>query len=414
VELVRGNRNYRFLWLGQLISFLGDWFNTIAMYVIVERLTGSPFALGMVFITKMLPFALASPIGGILADRFNRRRLMIATDLLRALVVLGFLTIDTVEEIPLLYVLAAIQVAISSAFSPAQGASIPNVVSERELVTANTLMAATWSTILAIGAALGGFATEWLGVKTVFLIDSATYLVSAVFIYLAVIPQETDSTERGPILKEAHRDLVDGVRHLLDHPAVARIATAKASWAIGGSGMVFMLTLLGTEMMPAATAIGIGIFFSMRGIGTGIGPILARRWFTDETKWGFVLGACITFSGIFYMLVGIVPWVYLVPVALLVLIAHTSSGTNWVLSNVLLQKRTVDRFRGRVFAAEWVLVTLVNSISIVVASLLLETPYVSLRQAFLLFAGLQMIAGILWIAAVVPGERRLARASVAA
>jgi MFS family permease len=87
--LVTGNRNVRRLWLGTVISLLGDWFNTIALYVLVTELTGSPLALGAVFITKMLPWALSAPLAGVLVDRYDRRRLMIGTDLLRAVVVLS-------------------------------------------------------------------------------------------------------------------------------------------------------------------------------------------------------------------------------------------------------------------------------------------------------------------------------------
>ena len=186
--LIRTNRNYRLLWSGAVASFLGDWFNTIALYVIVQKLTGSPLALGAVFITKMLPFAISSPLAGLLTDRFSRRRLMIATDILRALTVLGFLAIDRPGELPLLYALISLQVFLSAVFITARMASIPNITTAEELPVANALSAATWSVILAIGAALGGLVTDLFGTDAVFVLDSLTYVVSAFFVWKTVIP----------------------------------------------------------------------------------------------------------------------------------------------------------------------------------------------------------------------------------
>lgn len=350
---------------------------------------------------------LASPIAGLIADRVNRRKLMIVADMSRAIIVLGFLLINTVGDLPLLYALAAVQIVISAAFIPARGASIPNITSEDELVTANALMATTWSSILALGAAMGGFATQWLGEHAVFIIDSLSYVVSGVLLYFAVIPQKTDvvDTERS-LIRQAYEDVFEGWRYMRTYPRVGRIALAKASWALAGGGLVFMLTLLGSAINPAAPAVAIGILFSARGLGTGIGPILARRWFKNEDYWPTLLGLCISFSGLFYLVVSISPWSSIFFLALIVAIAHVSSGANWVLSNVMLQKRAVDRYRGRVFASEWLAVTGVNTISIFAASLMLEWAGFSLRTGFQVLAGLQILCGIAWLVLVVPGERR--------
>ena len=188
-QLLRANRNFRRIWIGEAASWLGDWFSAIALYTLVQKLTGSPFALGLVFLTKMLPFAVASPLAGLLVDRFDRRRLMIAADLLRALLVLGFLLVEDASDLYLIYALTTLQVALTAVFIPARSASIPNVTTRRELLTANALGAATWSTLLAVGAALGGFATAWLGIRAVFVLDSLTYVISAAFLMRTAIPQ---------------------------------------------------------------------------------------------------------------------------------------------------------------------------------------------------------------------------------
>lgn len=419
-ELLRTNRNYRRLWIGDVASLLGDWLNTIALYTLVRELTGSSLALGLVFVTKMLPFALASPLAGLVTDRFNRRRLMIAADLARAVVVLGFLLVDEAREMPLLYALTATQVAIGAVFIPARSASIPNITTPRELLTANALSAATWSSLLALGAALGGIATDRLGVEAVFLLDSLSYVVSAFFIFRTAIPQHTEPRSTKPTaagfgrggratLKDALGDILDGWRHLRTHPRIRRIALTKPTWAVGGAALVYMLALVGERWEPEAPAMGIGLLFAARGLGTGIGPIAARNLVPDPRRWPTLIGLGIAASGLAYLVTAFVPWGSWL--LLLVLLAHVPSGANWVLSTVLLQQRTEDRYRGRVFSTEWLLLMLVDSAAILVASGILEAGWLDLRSAIGLFAGLQIVSGALWLALVVPRERRMSDGS---
>jgi MFS family permease len=412
VALVRGNPNYRRLWLGSVVSLLGDWFNTIALYALVLGLSGSAVAIGAVFITKMLPWALVSPIAGLMVDRYDRRRLMIGADLVRAVIVLGFILIDEPGEVPLIYVLTAAQVVVGSVFLPAQSASIPNITTRQELLTANALSAATWSTILAVGAALGGLATEWLGLRTVFVLDSLSYLWSAWFIARTVIPQSTGRPSDRVSVGAAAREVLDGWRFMRSRPEVGRMAFAKAAWAAAGGALVYMLTLIGEAIAPTSAAFAIGLLFSARGLGTGIGPIVARMTARDRSRWPAIIGACIGVTGVSYFLVGLVGFTY--AVATFVVIAHATSGANWVLSTVLLQERTEDRWRGRVFATEWLLLMATEAASILAASLLLDTGVLGLREAILLFAGLETLAGVLWVAFVVPRERRWAAGAATA
>jgi MFS family permease len=391
---LRRNPSFRRIWLGEVASWLGDWFNAIALYTLVQRLTGSPFALGLVFLTKMLPFAVASPLAGLLVDRFDRRRLMIAADLLRAVLVLGFLLVDEPSELYLIYLLTTLQVFLTAVFIPARSASIPNVTTAGELLTANALSAATWSTLLAVGAALGGFATEWLGIRAVFVIDSASYLISAGCIFRSAIPQQTEPGS-GPGLGAVLGDAVAGWRYLRAYPDVGRMAFAKATWAVGGGALVYMLAILGERVVGLAPAVGIGVLYAARGLGTGIGPLAVRQWLPDESRWPVMLGVGVAVSGVTYTAIGAVPWSLWI--VLLVAFAHAPSGANWVASSVLLQKRTVDRFRGRVFATEWLLVTLADSVSILAASLLLEARLLDLRSGILLFGGVQVLCGLIWL-----------------
>ena len=403
LELIRGNVNFRRLWVGTIISLLGDWFNFIALVTLIGRETGSPFAVAMTFIAKMLPLGLASPVAGLIVDRFNRRRLMIGADVLRAVIVAGLILVEGPGTIWLAYVLTMLQMVAGAVSIPARSASIPNVTTPRELLTANALLSASWSVMLAIGAAMGGFATEWLGPRPVFLLDSLTYLLSASFIYYTVIPQAEMHTSEGSVVKEAARKIMDGWRHLWRHPQIGRIALAKAAWSVAGGASVFMLTLLGEEVAFGMQAAGIGVLFMARGIGTGIGPVAARALFKNDRQWPAVLGWCIIASGLCYGAVGYAAWTAWV--ALLVIAAHAFSGANWVLATVLLQKRTIDQYRGRIFSTEWLLVMLADTLSILTASLLIEFAVLDLRACFQVFAGVQIGCGLLWLVLIVPRER---------
>ena len=394
-EVLRGNRSFRLLWLGTTISLFGDWFNTITLYALVTRLTGSPLAVGLVEFLKLGGFAAASIPAGLLADRIDRRWLMIGADFARAVLVLGFLFVDSVSDLPLLYVLIAMQVALGAVFEPANRALLPTLVSPRELLTANAILSATWSTILAVGAAVGGLVTAAIGSDAVFVIDSLTYLASAGCLLAIRMPVRAPlgrlRVRPTMLVMTAYADLREGFRYLRAHRLVARLALAKTAWALGGAALVYFLTQLGPRITPADPALGIGVLYSLRGLGTGIGPILARRHIPRHA-WTRMIGLLIACSGAFYIMVGILPvtFVVLVPIVL----AHAGSGANWVLSTVLLQELVPDHVRGRVFAAELMVLMGLEALVVLGAAAILEAGLLDLATAFIVFAALQLVTGL--------------------
>src|SRR5687767_14552537 len=182
LELLRTNKDFRQLWLGQVVSQMGDWFNTIALYTIILNLTGSGRDIGLLMVARFLPSFVFGSLSGVLADRFSRRSIMIVSDLLRAFVVLGFLFVRRADQLWILYVLTIAQLALSTFFEPAKTAAIPSIVSDRELVTANALSSVTWSVMLTLGAAVGGTITGWFGTNVAFVLDSISYLFSSYFL----------------------------------------------------------------------------------------------------------------------------------------------------------------------------------------------------------------------------------------
>ena len=406
--LVRTNANVRRLWLGSVVSLFGDWFNTLALYRLALELTGSELALGGVLLTKLLPFAIAAPVASAIVDRFDRKWVMIVSDLLRAALVLGFLLVREPGDLWLLYTLAFCQIAVSSAFGPAKSASLPNISRPGELLTANALLSASWSVMLALGAALGGPAVDLFGTDAVFVFDALTYLVSAAFIARMTIPQRRAEPSGGSIAAQAWRQVAGGVGYLRAHPAVARLAMAKATWTVGGGGLVLCLALIGDRLFPDAGTTGIGVLFAARGLGTGVGPILARALFRDADRWFPLLGAFVALTGVGYLGVAALPWTPgggVLALVAAVMFAHAAGGANWVLSTTLLQMRADDAFRGRVFSADWVLLAVVESASTLAASLALEAG-VPLRTVAVVFAGLQVAAGGAWVLGMAPRQRR--------
>ena len=218
-----------------------------------------------------------------------------------------------------------------------------------------------------------------------------------------VIPQERDEAPKNvSVFRAAGRQIIDGWGYLREHPPVMRMTWAKATWAFGGGALMLFLALLGDTLFPSAQTTGIGVLFAARGLGTGIGPVVARSLFPDESRWPRILGACVVATGVGYAILSFVGWVLLIVV--LVIFAHAASGANWVLSTTLLQKRSEDRFRGRVFATDWFFVTIIQSGSIILGALLLEAG-LALRTVILLFAVVQILSGLWWIVVVAPAER---------
>lgn len=406
LTLIRENHDFRRLWLSQSISNFGDWFGLLALYAIIGKYSDSEFLLGLIIVVKMLSLAFFSPIAGYFADRFNRRNLMIWCDLLRGVAVLGIILVQSPAMLWLAYVLTAIQMMLSAVFEPAKTSSIPNVTSEENLTNANIISTATWSIIFTTGMAIGGFATEWLGTDNVLILDALTYVVSAWFVYRAAIPQKRLSQEDLDRTRNPFKGIQEGLSYLISNRHILRPTLAKGTSTMFLGGLVYLLIIVSEEVLMMGS-IGLGLLYAARGIGTGIGPVIGRRLFSDEKDWVFVMGLAITFCGLMYMMVGVVSSITIM--LLFVLLAHSASGANWVTSTVLLQKRTRDTYRGRIFSTEWFLFTIGNSISTIIASLILESGLMTVKPLIVVYGGIMALGGILWTFTIAQNEKRYQR-----
>ena len=403
IELLRRNRNFRRLWLGRLISQTGDWFNSVALFTLLLSLTGAGEAVGLVLIIKLLPQFFVGPIAGVAADRFNRKTILITADLLRGVLVLGFLLVERREQVWIVYLLAALEVIISSFFEPAESAAIPTVVERNQLIAANALGGATWSVTLAFGAALGGLVTGAFGRNTAFIIDSLTFFISAACIWAVQIPTldrpARDRARRLSLIEATGiADLIEGARYLKSNPHVIALLLVKTGWGLGG-GVLLLLTIFGKQIFPLGLdgSASIGLLYAARGTGALIGPVMAR-WITSDSPRTMrrVISFAFFISAVFYFLFAQSP--SLIFALLFVVGAHSGGSIQWVFSTTLLQLTVPNRFLGRVFALEMGFLTLAMSLSTYLTGLGLDRAGFTARQMAMLLGAAFLIPGSGWLA----------------
>ena len=396
-QLIRENRDFRQLWIAAVISMLGEWFNTIALFFLILEYTGSEFLLGMLFTVRMAGFAILQPFIGLLADRYNRKMLMVVSNLLQAVFALCFLLVNDSSDIVWMIGLSGLMMVLHGVYMTAERAALPNVVAEEDLATANALDAASWSTALCMGAMLGGVVVSIWGTNAAFIIDSATFLIGTLFLINLTIPQTIDESMRGPWLSTGIRNIKSGWARIRSQPALFRIVFAKASWNVAGGGLAGVyLVLMGANVQGFGAAFGFGLFFFARGVGTGLGPILARAFLKDEEAWPRLVGYLIVLSGLIYFLVGLsVPHALWITVVLVIL-AHSASGANWVLSTVMMQQWVEDEVRGRVFSTDMLILSIAFSTSTSVAGYLMENTELGIQNGIMLFASVMVFCGIVF------------------
>jgi MFS family permease len=398
LQLTRSNHRFRNLWFGQIISLLGDWFNLIASAALVGQLTGSGLAIGGLFVVRMLAPFLISPIGGVLADRYNRKYILILSDLSRALVVLGFLLVRTAGDVWLLYLLTAVQLAITGIFFPTRNAILPDLVSRAELGAANTLTSVTWSVMLALGAALGGLVAGGWGFKPAFVIDSLSFLLSALFISRVIyqhIPGEGQADLRpGQILGE----YIDGLRYLGANPVIMLVALHKAAISLMSNGAYQVIQVRIAEkifVLGEGGGISLGLLYTAAGIGTGLGPVLARRLTGDRKRplaIAIAVGYAITGAGLLMS----APLGSFALVLLGNVLRTFGGGINWVFSTQLLFQLAPDKVRGRVFSTEFALFTLASAIGAAAGGWAMDGSGLSLGWLLGLLGAFTLLPGLLW------------------
>lgn len=401
MQLLRTNRDLRWLFIAQVISYMGDWFSFVAVTGMIKDATDSEFLVSLAFVSFSLPSFLASPIAGVTVDRFDRRKLLLIVSLLQMFAAVGLFT-ATDSRIWPLFVFQGVISSFAAFVKPAIDAGVPNLArNPEELRIANALFGSTWGVMLAVGAALGGVFSQAFGREAAFAANAVSFLVAMGLFALIRRPmQEPQHANRPPMKPLA--DISEAVSYARkDHVVLALIAS-KATFAIG-AGTVSQLPVLATSVFGWGDG-GTGLLLGARGIGVGLGPLIASRFTKGSVA--KVLQIC-GFAGIAfsasYLAAGWAPVIWVA--AILIGIGHLGGGAQWTLSTYGLQMRTPDHIRGRVMAGDFAIVTLIMSIAGLGAGVLSEV--VGVRWTITVFAAAAGVAGVAYIALTRPIMLRL-------
>ncbi|MEN0067782.1 MAG: MFS transporter [Myxococcota bacterium] len=400
LALLQNNAPFRWLWLGVVVSFFGDWFSTIALYEVAEQLSGRAGAIATILIAKSLPIFLVSPIAGPLIDRFDRRNLLIVTDVARSLLTLAMVAAWWAESFPAIIAFVVLKVVFSGIFIPGRTAVIPQVTSFDELPVAMALSGGTWSVMLAFGAALGGLVTAGIGVTGALVLDAITFLVSAAFLArLPALPPQPDKTA------SQTSSFLEGLRYLRGRSYLTAVLLGKAGLAVT-TGALVTLPAFGNGLFPeTAGPAFVGLLYAARGVGAMMGSLGTRRIVGDDARslaFSLVPGyltAALGLAGV--SLAPTLAWAaggYVVN-----MVGH---ATVWVFTGILAQRATPQGLRGRLFAMEFGLLTLISASASFLAGHAIDTFGYDARQVTGAVAGLMTVpAGLFSLVLLTTGVR---------
>ena len=367
-NVLRDNRDLRLLFVAQNLSFMGDWFTFVALAGLVQDVTDSAFLVSLLLVAFSLPSFLASPLGGPVADRYDRRQVLIVVSILQAVSACGLLFIGE-THIWLAFVSQGLIAAFAAFVRPAVEAAVPNLARDPdELRRANALFGSSWGVMLAVGAGLGGIFSEAFGRQAAFIADITTFVVAAGLIAMVKRPMQEDrGASRAPVRPIA--DMREAIELSRRDSTILALLASKMTFAIG-AGVVSQLAVYAADAFSSGDA-GRGLLLGARGVGSGLGPIIGARFAKGDLR--RVLLVCGVAGLVFsagYLAAAAAPM--LIIAGACVMFAHLGGGAQWTLSTYGLQVRAPDDMRGRVLAGDFALITLSLALSSVAAGIVSE------------------------------------------
>ncbi len=404
-QLLKNNRNFRNLLWGQFVSEMGNWFNFIAGLGLVRVVSdASPMAAGVLFLARLLPFALFSPIAGTFVDRFSRRQVMIWSDIVRVFVALAFLLVTSADDLWIAYAATVMLSTFGAFFEGAKNAATPNMTGKDGLLAGTALMFSTRFLLMAIGSALGGFAAFYFGYKIAFIINAASFAASAFSVWL--IPEEaTRDDETAVRMKDkAEREsffteLKEGFRYTVQNHFALTILIMNVIWATGGGAINVVFERMGgvyyAEKESWNPDLAVGILWFASGLGLFIGMLLAHR--TEailerrNSRVSFI-GWALIIHGILFSVGGIMPSLWLL--AVFCFISRAIVGVEYAVQETMFQRSLPDYIRGRISTLDRGAEMTIFSLSSYFASLAI---YGISPQTLTIISGiLSASAGVVW------------------
>jgi len=402
-ELFR-NRSFALLWTGQLLSQVGDQCLIVAAITLISDLSSSPLAMLVPALSIAAPQIVFGLLGGVIADRLNRKLIMVVSDLLRALIVLPILFVTSLQQIWILYLAAAGLALVGVTFYPARNASLPRIVPTGSLMTANSLIQGSYVIALVVGPALAGIAVE-LWQPSAILLDSATFLVSAAAISLMRIPgngQQNTMENRGNGVWD---EIKVGLSFIYESGVLRRVLVVTAMATLG-VGAVILLAIPHLKEELGAGGLEYGIAMSVLGLGSVVGGVLVS-WISQRFTTSTVVGGVLMLAG-----AAIVTFAY-APSYVVVLISVVVIGMCLVVArgtlNAVTQTLAPDEIRGRVQSAVNIIVVsstaLSEGLSAVMGSI------IKVRTVFVVAGVMTAVTGLAAVF-VLRGAARVVRPAV--
>ena len=407
MQLLRRNRSFRRLWIGQVISELGNWFNFIAVLGLVRVVShAAPEVTTIVLIVRLVPFTIFAPLAGAFVDRWSRRRVMIATDLLRVAVALGPLLIRRPQDLWIAYVCTALLSFFGTFFEAAKNAAVPNITGERDLLAGNALMFSSRFLLMSLGAALGGWTAAHVGYAAAFIINATSFIVSAYSVWL-VPENETRQERREVVATEANSryrgywsDIREGWTYIVSHAPVATILGINIIWAVGGGASNLIADRLGALVFAGQNGISpdsaVAALYFAAGMGLFLGMMIARRvgaYF--ELKKGTIgfIGWTLFAQGILFGLSGVMPTLW--ASCLLLMVSRVLLGAEFAVQETLLMRLVPDHLRGRVSTTDRAGEMLIWTFSTAIAGWSLHS--ITARSLTVISGFLSGVSGLTWL-----------------
>jgi MFS family permease len=366
--LLRDNRNYRFTWSGQIVSEVGDHFNNIAVFSLALANTGSGLVVAGVLIARAIPAVLAGPVAGVLLDRLDRKRIMIASDLVRAVVALTFILAIPAGRTWLLYILGGLLMFASPFFTSGRASILPSIATRDELHTANSLTQLTQWTTVTIGSFLGGVSVTAFGYKLAFAFNAFSFLFSAFCISRLRVEKGFRAARRDLSEDRVARpwhEYKEGLRYMRSQPLILAIGLVAVGWATGGGAAQILFSVFGENVFHRGPA-GIGVIWGSAGIGLIIGALVAHRLGRNLSFAGYKRTISISYliHGGAYVLFSQAPTFALACAC--IALSRAAVAVSSVLNFAQQLRHVSDEYRGRVFSTieSWNWMTMMLSMAL--------------------------------------------------
>jgi MFS family permease len=353
LQLLKTNRNYRYTWSGQVVSEIGDHFNNVAVFSLALANTGSGLVVTLIMLSRAIPAVMAGPVAGVILDRLDRKRIMIASDLIRAVVAIGFILAIPRSDTWLLYLLSALLMFASPFFTSGRSAILPTIANKQELHTANSLTQTTQWMTMTIGAFLGGTTIMQFGYKWAFTFNALSFVFSAACISRLRVERGSFRAERTALTEDKvvrpWHEYTEGLRYMRSSPLILGLALVGIGWASGGGAAQILFSLFGELVFNRGPA-GIGYLWAAAGLGLLVGGTFAH-WLGKRISFDAykrTISICYIIHGGTYV---IFSQMRDFQMALLFLgISRAAVAVSSVLNMSQLLRHVSDEFRGRVFA----------------------------------------------------------------